>query len=72
MSDSIKINIDSNVDEIIQKVADAAKSEIKDFASSGPFEIDCPDCGKRIEVRPGHNVCPFCHEDINVTVDLDI
>ena len=70
MSDFIKISVDSNLDEVMQDIKDEVASAVLEVAE-GPFDIDCPDCGKHISVYPGHDVCPFCHEDINVSVKLD-
>ncbi|WP_273709447.1 hypothetical protein [Leuconostoc mesenteroides] len=31
--------------------------------------INCPNCHSSIEVTIGDNVCPFCHERVNFSVD---
>ena len=62
---SVKINI--NQAAIQSKIKKAATDKIM----HGKYQIECPHCHAKIQAAPGENICPFCHNRVKLTMDIN-
>lgn len=46
------------------------KKQVKQNLPKTPIAITCPHCSSNINVTAGRNICPRCHNIVNVNYDL--
>lgn len=39
-------------------------------ALKNKVDLTCPSCKRELKASPGLNECPYCHQKINVSVDI--
>lgn len=67
----MSIRVDFDAEQLMKDIKGEVATAAVNKASNG-VEKKCPNCGKRIVVRPGLNVCPFCHDEITARLDPDL
>lgn len=55
------------MENMISEALDALREE----AQTMTYTVECPKCHREIEVTEGENICPFCREKIDLTVDVN-
>lgn len=43
---------------------------ITNNALKNKIDLTCPSCKRTLKGSPGLNECPYCHQKINVSVDI--
>lgn len=62
---------DGDVKKLMRDIEAAVKKEAKKQLSSEAHEVECPNCGKIIKMKAGKNTCPYCKNEINLTLNFD-
>lgn len=69
----MKYNL-SNSSDMMRLQRDLERS-IKDQAvkeiHTRKYTVTCPNCGATLQKRPGRSYCQYCHETINLKLDID-
>ena len=34
------------------------------------YDVECPHCHAKINVHPGTDICPLCHNTVNLKLDI--
>ena len=61
----MKFDFDTNAIE--KKIKEAARQKVSDMT----FDVDCPHCGKSLSIPQGKHICPFCKNEIDLTLDIN-
>lgn len=61
---SVKIKLNKRaLDKAIKEAAESA-------AYDATYDIECPHCGKPVNVPPGISACPHCGNKIDLNLDI--
>ncbi len=62
---------DDDMKKIMQDIEASVKKEAKKQLKSEAYEVECPHCGKTVKIKAGKHTCPFCKNEINLTLNFD-
>lgn len=63
----IKVKTNINTKKIMSDIEKQTKNAIK----SGSYDIECPYCNKTFSAHSGHNVCPYCRNNVTLNLNID-
>lgn len=61
---SVKVKIDT------RKIESAIKNKTVETLNNRSYEVECPHCNAKISAHPGQNICPFCHNTVDLNLNI--
>ncbi|MBK5254002.1 MAG: hypothetical protein JJE03_06060 [Peptostreptococcaceae bacterium] len=55
----------------IDEIKSTILNQARDTISKEMFDIECPHCNRAVSVPAGKSNCPFCNEEIDLTLDFE-
>lgn len=53
-----------------RKFERAIKEQATSALNKQKYDVTCPHCAQKIKVTTGKSVCPYCHKEIDLTLDI--
>lgn len=61
-----KVKIDTN--KLKKTIMDKAEQTLQDRN----YDVKCPHCNSIVSVPTGRSLCPHCHNEINLTLNIEM
>ena len=70
MGKTYDIGKNSDMKRFMRDLEKGVMDKAKRAVQQKNYDIDCPHCGKEINVPTGKSQCPYCKGEIDLTLDI--
>lgn len=70
MAKSYNLGKKSDIRRMERDLKARAMQDVEEAFNSQRYDITCPGCKNTVSAKPGISFCPFCGEEINLTLDI--
>ncbi len=64
------IKVKLNFDE--KKLESAIKDKTRDVLQNRSYDVECPHCHTKFSAHSGQNVCPACHNTVDLKLNIKL
>ncbi len=70
MSKNYNLFSKSDMNRFSKDLEKAIYSNVEQQIYSRHYDVECPHCHASISVTPGKNHCPFCHNEVDLKLNV--
>lgn len=72
MSKNYNLGSKSDMRRFQRDLEKSIKSETISSLHKQKYDVTCPHCGHSVKIPTGKSLCPFCHKEIDLTLDINL
>lgn len=68
---SFDLSKKSDLKKFEKELNNAVINEIQSSISKNTFDVTCPHCSSLFQAYEGKNICPFCNNEVDLTLKFN-